>query len=261
MKKIGFIALSFVVVLALSGIGYSMWTTSITVNGTVNTGKVSVELNQQWSDDPPAIPADSGDAGIGTIYQAGYLDPSGPATWTLPSGESGASFVVPGNYGKNVADTVCVETPIEGDGYTNSMTITINNGYPGYFGCILVGITNNGTIPVAIGTGGFSITDNAVDNASLTQNTWYNYEPGEGAWDTFAAEGGANTQFQDLDNDAQYAIEISAEGAGETNSLTQIDPGQTGYFNVQIQVLEDAAQGTSYSFTLTAPFANWNEVS
>lgn len=45
MKKIGFVILALVLVLGTMGLGYAMWSQTITINGNVNTGNVTLTVS------------------------------------------------------------------------------------------------------------------------------------------------------------------------------------------------------------------------
>ena len=267
MKKIGFIILALVLVFGTMGVGFSMWFQTVTVNGNVNTGKVSVGILNQWNDDPPP----NGYAGSGNVY-AGSLDPnvdgiwiynSGTQTWAWSSGLGGGNT---GRYDKNVADTVC-QTGTDANG-NPTITVTIENGYPSYHGNVLIPFTNTGTIPVKIsGNPGFFLTDVHAQVGSATYDKTYNmglYFSGYYFMDNesnLGIEGGSQTSTNDGDDALYFTLsnEYQANNGAGQASLSQIDPGQTAYINIAIHVEQQATQNASYSFTITAKFQQWNE--
>lgn len=248
MKKIAFIGIAVVAALATLGIGFSMWSQTVTVNGSVATGKVSVALNKQFSNDPA-----SSDGSIGTIYSSTQLDPKTAGNWHQNT--DGTWYWTGPTWDKNVADIVCQQNSPPND---NSMSITVNNGYPGYIGEILIGVTNTGTIPVGI-NGGFKLTASGTSTVinSMTYDNAYFVEPSNG---TIKLNEISNN-FEDIDGDAAYTITVSPV---PLTSLVQIDPGQTGWFIVDVNVMETnppatSTQNQAYTFTLTAMFSQWNE--
>jgi len=46
MKKIGLIALALIMALGAMGVGYAMWSDSIAISGTVNTGNVNINVSE-----------------------------------------------------------------------------------------------------------------------------------------------------------------------------------------------------------------------
>ena len=246
MKKLFLIAISLLAVFTTVGVAFSMWTQNVAVNGNVNSGSVTVALAQQYSDDPASV-----DGSVGALYSPTQLDPSEAGTWNQNA--DGSWYWQGNNWGKNVADIVCQEN----DPATNSMTITVNNGYPGYIGEIMVGVTNTGTIPVGIYNGfSLSASGTATIVNPVLNGIVYFVEPSNDSIDTGE---GANV-FQDFPSDAAYTITVTTVTPLNGVTLNQIDPGQTGWFIVDVNVMEAASQGSAYTFTLTASFANWNEV-
>jgi len=51
MKKIGLICLALVMALGGLGVGYAMWSDTLTITGNVNTGEVVVEFTSQYDND------------------------------------------------------------------------------------------------------------------------------------------------------------------------------------------------------------------
>ncbi|BEP18295.1 hypothetical protein PYJP_16470 [Pyrofollis japonicus] len=112
--------LALIGVMLASIIGaYSMWSETLTVNGTVNTGEVKVAFTG-WS---------CSDTGA---------DPQLPNS-TFHNEE-----------GKDVANCDISVTQVDDDGNAIVLRVTINNAYPGYTPVIALNITNIGTIPVKL---------------------------------------------------------------------------------------------------------------
>ena len=111
MKKVKYIALILVLALGLIGGAYAAWTDVLNVAGTVATGDIDVVFTS----------AESNDAG----------DTDDPAS--------------PADDPKDVGST---EVSLSEDGKT--MTVTIENAYPGYVSQIEYEVTNNGSVPVKL---------------------------------------------------------------------------------------------------------------
>lgn len=123
MKKFGLLCLALVLALGALGIGYAAWTDQITINGTVSTGELS------WCiEDFSITPKDAG-----PDWTSNYT--CDPAT---------ISTIRPAPELKDVGSTTAVKTDC------NTLTLTVNNGYPGYYNHIDFWAINDGNIPLKI---------------------------------------------------------------------------------------------------------------
>ena len=109
--KIGIICLVLTLCLAAIGVGYGQWTKTLLIDGTVETGDVSVEfLNAVATDDEEPYVPGTPDVGTTTV---------------------------------SLADT-------DGDLDMDEMTVTQEYGYFCYWGFVNVDVHNNGTVPVEV---------------------------------------------------------------------------------------------------------------
>jgi len=145
------------------GVALAMWSETLYVHVTVNTGYVDVSISAQCVEAQEAEGKDVGSCEVEVV--------------------------------------------------DNSVTVTIDNAYPGYTVDVYLTVKNDGSIPVKLLSSSISGVDESALSVTLTKP--------------------ANTQ---------------------------IDPGCTSTYTLHIEVLEDAEQDSSYSFTVTLEFANWNEV-
>lgn len=193
MKKIGLLILALVVALGGLGAGYAMWSDEINIEGRVGTAEVCLT----W--DPRTTPGlDNG------------VDPR------FPEAPDYVRY-----WNKDVASTT-----VSGYG-TDTLTITINNAYPGYYNDIELEYTNCGTIPVrlhdfVIVPDGFTI-DPDID--------WRN-----------------------ADGDGEIHLETSCNKEG-----VQLHPEQRDSCSFIILVTQDAIQDHTYTFTVTLEGVQWNE--
>lgn len=109
MKKLGIICLALVLALGTLGVGFALWSETLYIEGTVDTGEVAAE----WT-------------GCYCFDQG--LDPN-------PDGS---------NKGKDVGSTVCEIEPEA----RHLLLITVENAYPCYWNDCQVEITNTGTVPI-----------------------------------------------------------------------------------------------------------------
>ena len=125
MKKIGILALVLVLALGSLGIGYAMWSDTLTIKGDVSTGEVSVSIESQYDNDIMS-----------------QNDPCEPGSWDV----SGTPKWMGDRYTKHVASTT--STYDQADGEWGKIIIT--NGYPCYWGSVIWDVENDGTIPVKL---------------------------------------------------------------------------------------------------------------
>jgi len=134
MKKVGLLIIALVVALGGLGVGYAMWSDTINVVGSVETGDVCI----QWLtyDDSDMCIGTEGDRPVGTVVPG--ADPKFPV----------------GNdryWDKNVACTEIAYYEDElGNIDYNTLIITVYNAYPGYYADWELEWVNCGTIPVRI---------------------------------------------------------------------------------------------------------------
>ncbi len=106
-----------IMMLAVIGSAAAMWSDSLKVRVTVNTGDVDVEFGYVETDDPPGTTDPTHDKNVGTCY----------------------------------ADKIEIEDEDEGNPTGNNdldLNITIVNAYPSYNCIVVFEVKNTGTIPV-----------------------------------------------------------------------------------------------------------------
>ena len=202
MKKVKYIALILVLALGLIGGAYAAWTDVLNVAGTVATGDIDVVFTS----------AESNDAG----------DTDDPAS--------------PADDPKDVGST---EVSLSEDGKT--MTVTIENAYPGYVSQIEYEVTNNGSVPVKLQNKTIDVTSGdpaglAVDNGCL--RCWLE------------------------ENGFPRLLWVWMEcRCGEDNVLeigSQIHEGDTFVGIISHVVTDDAEENASYTYDITYDFVQWN---
>jgi len=165
MKKIGLLALALVLALGALGVGYAMWTDTVTINGTVNTGDLILGVADMGTNDP----------------NDGSPDPQcGP-------GHNEEKKDVA--YFESINGTPTADC----QGYYESITETFNHVYPYYGPSVTVYVANCGSVPLKI----LSMTVTSFTGTDLTpwmSFTWeiYNedgnlYSKDSGNWDAFVA--------------------------------------------------------------------------
>ena len=224
MKKIGILALALVLALGSLGIGYAMWSETLTIEGDVSTGEVSVRIDSQYDNDINP-----------------ELDPCEPGSWDVA-----ATPVWVGNrYSKNVAQTTSVYDQVDGEWGK----IIITNGYPSYWGSVIWDVHNDGTIPVQLWSVTLTELSFGVDTVwtgafALDIGTRYYVDADKPLID------------ETLDAGDDFSFILSCL------DCCQIDPmasGDVGYIDVTVHVEQDAQQKSIYDFTIEFVFAQWNE--
>jgi hypothetical protein len=222
MKKVGFIALALVTLLATLGIGFSMWSQTITISGTVNTGNVSLKVSNYtgtWAY------KDSGSNLVFTTTQ-----PTIPPSSTAPAGAL---------WGTSYAKVLSVNSNTD---LTQSYTCTSNAGLTialGYSNLFPVpnpasgfwpwvadfDITNVGSIPIKLEVGSTSTTDSSTTTPGM---------PAIGV--TYV----------------NNSTSISAEGY-------QLEPGGVIHVQIALTVNESTVQSYNGTFSLKISGVQWNE--
>jgi len=225
MKKIGLLCLALVLALGTLGVGYAMWSDTLTIDGIINTGKVDVIFASQYDNDATA----------------GQHDPKEAGSWDV----SGDTPVWTGDrYTKDVANT--------GSTYSDkSATITVNQAYPCYWGSVIWDVKNIGTIPVKLYS--VTLTELSKDKVEYVMNKALDI--GTRYYVDVDAQR-VNTVLQAGDD---FSFKLSAFGCDQIDPFVEAVCKGLGYLDVTVHVEQDAEQKTEYDFTIDYVFANWNE--
>ena len=233
--KIGLVFLVLVAMLASLGVGYAMWSKTLTIDGTVSTGSVDAE------------------------FTAAYTDDDGVITDAAHDGTDGADVGDPDASGKNVdrkdKDVGKSSAEVGADGQTASVTVL--NAYPCYFTTAFFGIHNNGTIPVKV----------QVWEEHCSADHWVSFDSGA-TWEFKAASewyvivpcvlkhiifaGPDEAPAADADHD--LTVHLTQIKIG-----TQIDPSDTVWMDVDIHVGQGADELATYTFDERVLLVQWNE--
>ncbi len=124
------------IALASVGIGYGLWSKTLFINGTVNTGSVDSIFVDPFTDDDNKMNDDAkdvGDTGVCPLFGSGSCDPA----------DSGKN--VP-RKDKDVGECFAVLDPND----PQILNVTIDNSYPSYYCTVFFHIRNTGSVPVKI---------------------------------------------------------------------------------------------------------------
>ncbi|RLG59574.1 hypothetical protein DRN86_04055 [Candidatus Geothermarchaeota archaeon] len=206
--------------IAFSGVTFALWSKTLTIQGTVNTGTVDADFDYAISNDPPdTVSNDPEECGSWDFYVDSMK-------WTG------------GRYSKDVASC-----SVSGVG-TQTLVITIENAYPCYYASVAFNITNTGTVPVKVKSLKLvKINGTAVDGVDLTNCTTYYIDVENLKNET--------SPFPEAD----FSIHLSELAIGQ-----QIDPDKELPGDLCIHLEQGATQDSTYSFEIEIVVAQWNEV-
>lgn len=200
MKKVGILILSLIVALGVIGVGYSAWSQTLTMNASVGSGTFGCKFEN----------AVSNDAGTAN-------DPSNAGSWTFgtpPYTWAGT------NLSQNVGVTTGVISTVTKT--SDTLTITITNAYPGYYGSVACDVLNTGSVPIKVTATPSSITPTGSGTAATDIHVTYG-----GVFLDSATQINANPAFQT----GYITIGVGTEGFASTEPPVT---GGTYTFNVSI---------------------------
>ena len=141
MKRLSILAIVVIIALAAMGVAYGLWSKTLFVNATVNTGTVDAAWDYVFTDDSnhvdnPAL--DAGDTGDTTpcplpVGSTTSCDPKGPGPNAL-------------RYDKAVGNCSGWFTTAD----PTTLKLQIDNSYPSYYCTVWSAIANKGTIPLKV---------------------------------------------------------------------------------------------------------------
>ncbi len=135
-RKIGLAALSLAFIATIMVGAFAMWSETLRINTSIQTGTVAVEFSK-WA---------CNDRG--------------------PDPQSGAPFN--NSEGKDVAQCYVSAEKYDDDGNVIKLNVTIVNAYPGYHAVVTMAIDNIGTIPVKLYSSNISSYNTSALSVSLT---------------------------------------------------------------------------------------------
>jgi len=148
-----YLGLTLALVLGLMGVGYSLWSDSITITGQVNTGNVQIGIRDAGTNDDGsnlATITQYNNVGQPTLTATvSGADPQCAATqgvtYSNPQGKDIASALST----QLVADQKCL---VSGTQFYSTITETFSHVYPGYHPCVTIQLGSCGSVPVKIDT-------------------------------------------------------------------------------------------------------------
>jgi len=235
MKKIGLLCFALVIALGGLGVGYAAWTDTVTINGTVNTGTVDLDIIETSStfvfkDTDPAV---GGSDEMVVVHQRKNMRPVvGMPTW-------------------NIINTPAIPTnPVEGNGPFDSIAwayayspaddeirISIGNAFPLDDGTLKADFILHylGTIPVKVAVAGIGYTPRVVPEGckSISDDVVIKYYE----WDETTGKG-AEIQLPIMGDQWEYCKHILVEISVDLGEEDPCDMGQTGEIYGRITVVQ-----------------------
>lgn len=218
------IALIVGAAMAALGAGAALWSSNIIVNGSVNTGKVSAQFTQAFTDDDDFVNDPTRDSqDTGQCPDEGGVALPGRTTTSCDPAASGADPKPHITIDVARCDA-SITSPTGG-------RIVKTNAYPGYFCTAWFQVQNNGTIPILV-------TDVQLCDA----NGCHSVPPG---------------QIVQLDLNGDGAPDVAVD-ITELRPCQYLGRGQTLFFDVDQQVLSGVPQGKSLAEKVQVTVAAWN---
>jgi hypothetical protein len=150
MKKFGLICLALILSLGAIGVGYSMWSDEIKIEGNVTTGSVCLGIQPIFYEEDTYCANDT-DLNWGTWVWTGGTQEGCPPGYNF-RGQSCSTkdiayltFTPLTAEGEVIQNPVMFEEPI-----IEKLRVTIHNAYPHYMGCFTFHIYSCGTIPIHV---------------------------------------------------------------------------------------------------------------
>jgi len=221
---VGALFMIMAMLLATLGVAYGLWSKTLTIRGTVNTGAVHAQFVGAFTDDDDKVDdplkdsqdtdecVDVGFVGLATDND-GFTscDPAASGRDPKP------------HYEKDVA--ACIAA-IEED--PNFARVTKFNTYPSYFCTAWFDILYNGTVPARIA----SVTINGIGVVPSVPKAF------------------------DLSGDGKPDVQIHIS---EIRQCQQVDPRDLLQMDIDQHVLQDAPQGTQLSYVVEVQLNQFNE--
>jgi hypothetical protein len=217
---IGGLSLLLVIALAAMAVGYALWSKTITINSTVQTGNVHAAILDAFTDDDNVVDnadLDSMDTGDCPIHVG---DPA--ISTSCDPAETGAD--PKRHYDKDVAQCFA-EVDADDDNIAHILKMNV---YPSYHCTAWLQIENDGSIPVKI------------------VSVEVNGQPVEPSVPTPFDLGG--------NSDPDVSVHIT-----DVEQCAQIEPGEKFFMNVDQHVLQGAPQDATLGYTVEVLLAQWNE--
>jgi hypothetical protein len=208
-------------VVAATGVAYSLWSEQLTVKTSVATGELDIRINS-------AVMLD-GCSGTTPDYNI-QVDQEGKPDFT--------------RYFQISDDVACGNAQLidsDNDGDTDTVIVTLNNVYPRYYNQLSFSMENIGTIPLKL----WYIEVDDSNGQPIARFYLNNIDELTGK----------NGYMIDLNGDSKPDVAISLrDGLGE---LLDTGGAVTSY-TIQFAILDDAPEGSQLAFYVKPVAVQWN---
>lgn len=238
MKKSLLVSLTAVLIFGLMGLGFAMWSDTVSVAASVDTGNVQVGILDVGTNDN--ILTDKILGGTAQNVEDGVLDAMdlGGDPQVLP-GENSEGKNVASMISENVGDVYFALGTTE---YYTAITETIDNAYPYYAPTTRFEIASNGTIPVKLDK--IHIVETG-DLSGLICESWTVTYPDDSVANF---QRGQNQPFR-----------LGFDKLVDALAMLQLHQGDVVTVDLQCSFAQETVQGSSGAITLTVHAAQWNE--
>lgn len=263
--EIGALFMVLVLALASLGVAYGLWSKTLTIDASVNTGDVNAEFTEAFTDDdnlsndPLLDSLDVGhcplpsvdDDGDGEVDEDPFddldndddgqvdEDPPGKLTSCDPA-EGGPDPKM--RHDKDVGECLAknADEDLEQVGNQNA-EVEIIDGYPSYFCTAWFRVHNNGSIPVKVRRIDIADPEGNLIVEGVEPSVIYSLD--------LTGPDGEPDGLPDLD---LHLTDIELK--------QQIDPSQVVLMDLEMHLKQGAPANSTFSFELLLQLAQWNEV-
>ena len=221
-------ALAVLVLFIAIGTIYAMWSETLRINVTANTGELDAAIVTAYtSDSSPTTIDHNGAVDVWPTCENFTYNPDYNSWVAVLAGDLSWWTT-----DKAVAYATTLLEDTDGDGDYDKCYVKIHNAYPGYLVWFSLEVDNVGTIPLFIDY--YIVNGTTLTNDQITAN---------------------NLVFLDADGDCQPEVMIQLY-----NLLgDQIDPGDGRESSWRILVLQPAKENSEYVIVVELVAVQWNE--
>jgi hypothetical protein len=275
VKKYLLVCLALVALLATMGVGYSMWSQTVTINGSVTTGSVTMQVSNYtgtwaWKDvDANSEPSSHETAGVFYPYSPNTTGLYSVSSSSDPTAQNNGLlfFQSPGWKGAEAKPIDATELEAGVVAFTGvNPDYTNTAGYDHQMVGLAEVTAVNGNTP----TGAVSCTGTGLTITVAYDNLFPVKAPNGTDFNNWCAD-------FDLSNTGTVPVKIEVltptagtitpivTFTGAAGAITlegyQLEPGQTVHAMICIPVDESTVQGATGTFNITLDAVQWNEYS
>ncbi len=227
MKRTSIISILVIVAFAMMGIGFAMWSDTVTVSASAQAGDLKFHYITGSSDSKDI----AGD-------------------WTCDYGLRNIRGAVEG---KDVGSTTITMEDTNSDSFQDKINVTVNNAYPCYFNDISWWVESTGSIPVIIQSA--KLTWGGTEYDIISGKLYiFCMDRDTGAYNLIkvpSTVGNLEDYYESMDGVIEFKW-------GDNVGL-QLHPHESVEQSFIFHVVQPAQQNTTYNFGLSIKGIQWNE--